>query len=257
MLDAPHEHEDLALPQGDWLGGGEKKTEKKRKKKKQNVADLDAIYMKSRESLMHFRPQRKTRVRQDEVAADGTRILPELPAFLRGFEDYMRPREDEPDEKPAEVARADQFASIDSVHSRLHFMRKLTDRMQRDDSPEKTVSLVKKKTTLQTQQSGDPDADPTAFDSSDKPSDRAPEEDLPVYDSKGEGEGEGEGEGGEGETKLEPEKVPQPPKNIAKLLCSGAVLSTAEFQHYERLRNERDARRELRADGMVMSILQK
>jgi hypothetical protein len=146
-------NDDINIPQGDWLET-EKKTEKKKKKKKPNVADLDSHYQKSREALMHFRPQRKERVRQSEIKADGTRILPELPIFLQGFDDYTKGGDKNTiEEKSVEHQQTGRMDSIDSVKSRLHVMRKLTDRMIRGDSPEKTVSLVKKKTTMATQQS--------------------------------------------------------------------------------------------------------
>lgn len=39
-----------------------------------------------------------------------------------------------------------KMESIDSLESRIHFMRKLTERENQNDSPDKTASLVKQQT---------------------------------------------------------------------------------------------------------------
>jgi hypothetical protein len=60
----------------------------KKKKRKANQADLEATYIKSRNQLAPLKIEKVERIRAYEInQLDGSRILPELPEYLKGFKD--------------------------------------------------------------------------------------------------------------------------------------------------------------------------
>lgn len=91
---------------------------------------MQAVYLNSRNAAVALKSEKPTHIRANDVSKlDGSIREPELPEYLRGFDDYELKEESKQDNK---------LRTIDSVQDKLHLMRKLTDRIINNDSPVKS-----------------------------------------------------------------------------------------------------------------------
>jgi hypothetical protein len=91
-----------------------KRPQEKKRKRKMNQADLNAVYLNSRNTAVALKTEKSTHIRALDVSKlDGSIRLPELPDYLKGFkDDYV------------EDSKTDmKMRSIDSVQEKLHIMR--------------------------------------------------------------------------------------------------------------------------------------
>lgn len=102
---------------------------------------------------MPFRVKKKERIQLDQVDALTGNINPgQLPKFLQGFQEYPKGGKsqiggldlDQIIDTP--YNEKSQIESIDSGTSRLHWYRKLTDRLKKEETEGPTVNIVKQQT---------------------------------------------------------------------------------------------------------------
>jgi len=69
-------------------GASKKKVLKKKKKRKVNQADLQAVFLNSRNAAIALKTEKVPHINALDVSAlDGSVQLPKLPEYLRGFKD--------------------------------------------------------------------------------------------------------------------------------------------------------------------------